>query len=42
MEANDPVVATLEGATYTPALKDVPFALEDASPGEAASGSMRS
>jgi hypothetical protein len=35
MEANDPVVATLEGATYTPALKDVPFALEDASPGEA-------
>jgi hypothetical protein len=35
-EANDPVVATLEGATYTPALKDVPFALEDASPGEAA------
>jgi hypothetical protein len=35
-EANDPVVAALEGATYTPALKDVPFALEDASPGEAA------
>jgi hypothetical protein len=35
-EANDPVVATLEGATYTPALKDAPFALEDASPGEAA------
>jgi hypothetical protein len=32
-EANDPVVATLEGAT---APKDVPFALEDASPGEAA------
>ena len=35
-EANDPTVAALEGATYTPALKDVPFALEDASPGEAA------
>jgi hypothetical protein len=33
-EANDPLVATLEGATYAPALKDVPFALEDASPGE--------
>src|ERR1700722_133002 len=35
-EANDPVVATREAATDTPALKDVPFALEDASPGEAA------
>ena len=35
-EANDKVVATLEGATYTPALQDVPFALEDSSPGEAA------
>jgi len=35
-EANDPTVAALEGATYTPALKDIPFALEDASPGEAA------
>jgi hypothetical protein len=35
-EANDPLVATLEGATYAPALKDVPFALEDASPGESA------
>jgi len=35
-EANDPTVTALEGATYTPALKDVPFALEDASPGEAA------
>ena len=33
-EANDPVVAALEGATYTPALKDVPFAPEDASPGK--------
>jgi hypothetical protein len=35
-EANDPLVATFEGATYAPALKDVPFALEDASPGESA------
>ena len=35
-EANDPLVATLEGATYTPAMKDLPFALEDASPGESA------
>jgi hypothetical protein len=35
-EANDPLVATLEGATYAPALKDLPFALEDASPGESA------
>ncbi|MEJ0093930.1 MAG: hypothetical protein WDN46_10950 [Methylocella sp.] len=35
-EANDPVVATLEGATYAPAMKDLPFALEDASPGESA------
>lgn len=35
-EANDPTVATLEGATYAPAMKDLPFALEDASPGEAA------
>jgi len=35
-EANDPLVATLEGATYAPALKDIPFALEDASPGESA------
>ncbi len=35
-EANDPTVASLEGATYTPAMKDLPFALEDASPGEAA------
>ena len=29
-------VAALEGATYTPALKDVPFGLEDASVGEVA------
>jgi len=35
-EANDPAVAALEGATYTPALKDIPFSLEDASQGEAA------
>jgi len=35
-EANDPLVATLEGATYTKTLEDLPFALEDASPGESA------
>jgi len=35
-EANDPLVASLENATYTPAMKDLPFALEDASPGESA------
>jgi hypothetical protein len=35
-EANNPLVATLEGATMTPAMDDLPFALEDASPGEAA------
>jgi hypothetical protein len=35
-EANDPLVATLENATFTPAMKDMPFALEDASPGESA------
>jgi hypothetical protein len=35
-EANDPVVATLEGAILTPALNDTPFALEDAAPGESA------
>lgn len=35
-EANNPLVATLEGATFTPAMSDLPFALEDASPGEAA------
>jgi hypothetical protein len=35
-EANDPLVAALETATYAPALKDLPFALEDASPGESA------
>ena len=34
-EANDAGLAALEGATYTPALNDVPFALEDAAPGEA-------
>ncbi len=35
-EANNPLVASLENATYAPALEDVPFALEDASPGESA------
>jgi hypothetical protein len=35
-EANNPLVATLEGATMTPALDALPFALEDASPGESA------
>jgi hypothetical protein len=35
-EANDRTVAALETATYTPALSNLPFALEDASPGEAA------
>ncbi|MFN4159389.1 MAG: hypothetical protein ACK4GO_13410 [Gemmobacter sp.] len=35
-EANDPLIATLEGGIYTPALNDLPFALEDAAPGEAA------
>lgn len=35
-EANDPVVATLEAAIHTPALSDMPFAPEDAAPGEAA------
>lgn len=35
-EANDKAVAALEGATYTPALSSLPFALEDASIGEAA------
>jgi hypothetical protein len=35
-EASDPLVATLEAATYAPALRSFPFALEDASPGEPA------
>ncbi len=35
-EANNPLVAALETATYAPALEDLPFALEDASPGESA------
>lgn len=35
-EANDPTVATLETATYAPAMEDLPFAHEDALPGEAA------
>ncbi|MBV9079261.1 MAG: hypothetical protein JO048_17495 [Methylobacteriaceae bacterium] len=33
-EANNPLVATLEGATYAPAMEDIPFAHEDATPGE--------
>jgi hypothetical protein len=35
-EANNPLVAALEGVTLTPALDDLPFALEDAAPGESA------
>lgn len=35
-EANNPLVAALENATFTPAMEDLPFALEDASPGESA------
>ena len=35
-EANDPLVAALEGAIHAPALSDLPFALEDAAPGESA------
>ncbi|RMH19282.1 MAG: hypothetical protein D6698_05875 [Gammaproteobacteria bacterium] len=35
-EANDPTVATLETATYAPAMEDLPFAQEDALPGESA------
>lgn len=35
-EANDPTVATLEGAIHAPAMSDQPFALEDAAPGESA------
>lgn len=35
-EANNPLVASLENATFAPALEDLPFALEDASPGESA------
>lgn len=35
-KANDPAVATLEGAILAPALNDTPFALEDAAPGESA------
>jgi hypothetical protein len=35
-DANDPLVAVLEGAIHAPALNDLPFALEDAAPGEAA------
>jgi hypothetical protein len=35
-EANDELVATLEEATYSEAMKDLPFANQDADPGEAA------
>jgi hypothetical protein len=35
-ESNDPTVAALETATYTPAMEDLPFANEDALPGESA------
>ena len=35
-ESNDPIVATLETATYAPVMEDLPFAHEDALPGEAA------
>lgn len=35
-EANDPLIATLEQATHAPALSDLPFANEDAAPGESA------
>jgi hypothetical protein len=35
-EANDAVVATLETATFAPAMEDLPFAHEDALPGESA------
>jgi hypothetical protein len=35
-EANDPAVATLETATYASATEDLPFAHEDALPGESA------
>ncbi len=35
-EANHPLIATLEAATLAPATSDLPFALEDAAPGESA------
>lgn len=35
-EANDATVASLETATYAPAMEDLPFANEDALPGESA------
>jgi len=35
-EANHPLIATLEGATFAPAMEDLPFANEDATPGESA------
>jgi hypothetical protein len=35
-ESNHPLIATLEGAIHAPATDDLPFALEDAAPGESA------
>jgi len=35
-EANDEMIATLEQATYSEAMRDLPFANQDADPGEAA------
>jgi hypothetical protein len=35
-EANHPLIATLEGAIHAPAMEDLPFAQEDAAPGESA------
>jgi len=35
-ESNHPLIASLEGAIHAPATGDLPFALEDAAPGEAA------
>ena len=35
-EANHPLIASLEAATLAPATSDLPFALEDAAPGESA------
>jgi hypothetical protein len=35
-DSNNPLIATLEGSILAPALNDLPFALEDAAPGESA------
>lgn len=35
-EANDPLVSALENAVFAPAMKHLPFALQDADPGESA------